>query len=185
MGSAAALGCALTSGDVATGGYPHGPPPSAAPLRRATSSTSLAWNVLQHNIVAATYAHVASVCRAGLRGNACPFCPVGYGTRLCGCRVVGYGSKRISFRGLGRFLCPGVPNSTFGTVGEGGAAKRLRLRACPEAKDVQLATAQTGGAPKQQMHRTFQFRYKHRAGLVCPPTACYHKPKARGEGDVA
>ena len=66
--------------------------------------TSLAWNVLQHNIVAATYAHVASVCRAGLRGNACPFCPVGYGTRLCGCVVVGYGSKRFSFRGLGRFL---------------------------------------------------------------------------------
>ena len=70
-------------------------------VRPATSSTSLAWNVLQHNIVAATYAHVASVCRAGLRGNACPFCPVGYGTWLCGCVVVGYGSKRISLWGCG------------------------------------------------------------------------------------
>ncbi len=79
-----------------------GPQPAGLhPSRRATSSTSLAWNVLQHNIVAATYAHVASVCRAGLRGNACPFCPVGYGTWLCGCRVVGYGSKRISLWGCG------------------------------------------------------------------------------------
>ena len=59
--------------------------------------------------------------------------------------------KRISFRGLGRFLCPGVPNSAKGTVGEGGAAKRLRLRACPEAKDVKLVTTQSAPGVQQPL----------------------------------
>ena len=59
--------------------------------------------------------------------------------------------KQISFRGLGRFLCPGVPNSTFGTVGEGGAAKRLRLRDCPEAKDVKLVTTQSAPGVQQPL----------------------------------
>ena len=52
-------------------------------------------------IVAATYAHVASVCRLRLRGNVCPFCPVRYGTRQCGCVVVGYGSKADFLSGSG------------------------------------------------------------------------------------
>ena len=103
--------------------------PRLRPLRRATSSTSLAWNVLQHNIVAATYAHVASVCRAGLRGNACPFCPVGYGTRLCGCVVVGYGSKADFLSGSGTLSLNKTKESAPG-VQQPPSAAPLRRAAC-------------------------------------------------------
>ena len=49
-----------------------------------------------------------------------------------------------AFFGLG-FPCKGAP-----LHGEGGAAKRLRLRACPEAKDVQLATTQSVPDPERK-----------------------------------
>ncbi len=62
------------------------------------------WNVSHYRTLtnaAATYAHVASVCRLRLRGNVCPFCPVQYGIWLGGCCLVRYGTQALFLSGSG------------------------------------------------------------------------------------
>ena len=76
----------------------------------------------------------ADACNVGIR------CSDDVWRNPAGCRPLCGGA----FFGLG-FPCKGAP-----LHGEGGAAKRLRLRACPEAKDVQLATTQSVPDPERK-----------------------------------